>query len=68
MVFGDYVIMNNDSKKDLIIGMLYALSSYFKHQFIDDQRQTYNTISSTIDEIYYPKKDLSIPTPRGIEK
>lgn len=57
----------NDNKKDLLIGMLYALAAYFRHQFNDDQRQTYNTISSTIDELYYPKKDLSKPTTRGNE-
>lgn len=57
--------MTNDNQKDLIIGMLYALAAYFRHQFNSDQSQTYAIIVNTIDEIYYPKKDLSKPTSRS---
>jgi len=59
--------MNNESKKDLIIGMLIALAGSFKHQFSSDQSQTYISVIDTIDEIYYPKKDLSKPTSRNTE-
>lgn len=48
----------NEMKKDFIIGMLYALASYFRDQFSPDQRDTFVTISETINEIYYPKKVL----------
>lgn len=55
----------NELKKDLILGMCYALASHFRNQFNDDQQQTYNKITATIDEIYYPKKLTNEPTSRG---
>lgn len=58
--------MNNEAKKDLIIGMLYALAHHFKYEFNPNQAETLQHVRDTIDEIYYSKKDGSVPISRSI--
>lgn len=55
--------MNNESKKDLIIGMLFALSRQNYLDFNESQIETFNFITKTINEIYYPKPDVGVILP-----
>lgn len=61
------LLMNNEAKKDLILGMCYALAGCFRAEFSGEQCHTFAVIAEAIEEIYNPKKDLSKPTPRGEE-
>ena len=56
--------MDRESKKDLIIGMLYSLAWHFKYEFNDQQNEALNMVKDTINELYYKKPDLSQPTTR----
>ena len=56
--------MSNEVTKDLILGMLYALCHAFKDEFNQSQRENFKKIEDTINNIYYPKKDLTQPTIR----
>lgn len=47
------LIMDNERKKDLIIGMLHALISSFRKDLNEDQEETYLAVSSMINDIYY---------------
>jgi len=53
--------MSNEVTKDLIIGMLYALSASFRYEFSESQKESFKKIEETINNIYYPKKDLNQP-------
>lgn len=59
--------MNNELKKDLILGMCFAMATHFKNNFNDAQTELYKDICEMINEIYYSKKDLSKPTPRNCD-
>lgn len=60
--------MNDEMKKDLIIGMLVGLAGCFKIHMNCDQTETYESILQMINEIYYPPKDLNKPTTRNFNE
>jgi hypothetical protein len=57
--------MNNEVKKDLLIGILFGFISTLEYEKTERSLKIYEKIMNMIEQIYYPKKDLSQPTVRG---
>ena len=58
--------MNDESKKDLLMGMLLALAGAYESHFNESEKKAFERILKEIDKIYYPEKDLSKPSLRGL--
>lgn len=48
--------MDNENKKDLVIGMLFGLTMTLRFTFGNDQEEVFDKAKNIINEIYYKRE------------